>query len=57
MALFGLFGRPDVRKLAARKNVKGLIRAPGYRQDGSARLSAAEALRHFPDARAVKPQR
>lgn len=55
MALFGLFGPPDVKELVARKNVKGLIRALGYQQDGHVRYMAARALRHFPDGRAVRP--
>ncbi len=50
-----LFGPPDVEKLKARKNVKGLIKALRYEDDSDMRESAAVALGEIGDARAVEP--
>ncbi|MBL7182901.1 MAG: HEAT repeat domain-containing protein [Anaerolineae bacterium] len=44
MSLFGLFGPPDVEKLMAEADVKGLIKALSYQKDPSVRKRAAEAL-------------
>ena len=50
-----LFGPPNVDKMAAKRNVEGLIKALGYRKDASVRNAAADALRRIGDARAVEP--
>ena len=50
-----LFGPPNVEKLKAKGNVKGLIKALGYQKDEQLRQLAAEALGQTRDARAVKP--
>ena len=57
-----LFGPPDVKKLEAKGDVKGLINALGYRRDqqsdykaGFVRTAAAVALARIGDARAVEP--
>ena len=51
----GLFGPPDVAKLKAKGDVKGLIKALGYQKDWHVRQAAAEALGKIGDARAVEP--
>jgi HEAT repeat protein len=53
MPLFG--GPPNVGKLKAKRNIKGLINALGYKKDWGIRRDAAEALRQIGDARAVEP--
>lgn len=50
-----LFGPPNVEKMKARGNVKGLIRALRYRKDAKVREAAAEALEKIGDPRAVEP--
>jgi len=50
-----LFGPPKVDALAARKDVKGLIKALAYQQDASVRTAAAQAIGSLGDARAVDP--
>ncbi len=54
MALFDLFGPPDVEKLIAEGNVKGLIKATRHRNDWILRRDALEALceiaKQTPDA-------
>ena len=50
-----LFGPPNVRKLAEKHDVKGLIKALGYRQDPSIRCHAVLALGRLGDLRAVEP--
>ena len=50
-----LFGPPEVAKLKAKGNVKGLIKALGYYKDRYVRGSAAVALGQIGDARAVEP--
>jgi HEAT repeat protein len=40
----GLFDPPDVEKMKAKRDVKGLIKALGYRKDESVRQAAAGAL-------------
>ena len=50
-----LFGPPNVKELEAGRNVKGLIKALGYKKDWIVRHTAAEALGRIGDARAVKP--
>ncbi len=47
------FGPPDIGKLFAEKNVRGLIRALSYRKDKSIRRDAAGALGWIDDSRAV----
>ena len=39
-----LFGPPNVEKLKSKHNVKGLIKALGYKKDPSVRGNAADAL-------------
>jgi HEAT repeat protein len=51
----GLFGEPNVEKMKARKNVRGLIKALGYQKDYGVRRVAAEALGEIGDPRAVDP--
>ena len=53
--LQGLFGPPNVEKLQAKGNVKGLIKALGYKKDEDVREAAAKALGEIGDARAVEP--
>jgi HEAT repeat protein len=51
-----LFGPPNVAKLAARGDTRGLIRALGYGKDhGEMHAAAVEALCQSADARAVEP--
>jgi HEAT repeat protein len=50
-----LFGPPDVAKLAAKADVKGLVGALGYQKDRGVRTAAAVALGKTADARAVQP--
>jgi len=50
-----LFGPPNVEKMKARRDVKGLIKALAYRKDSNVRRAAACALGEIKDARAVKP--
>ena len=49
-----LFGPPDVDKLKAKGDIKGLIKALGYQRDWQVRVSAARALGEIGDARAVE---
>ena len=53
MPLFG--GPPDVTKLIAKKDVKGLIKALGYQKDAGICRAAAEALGRADDPIAVGP--
>ncbi len=50
-----LFGPPDVGKLADKRDVKGLVKALGYRKDAKVRQAAAGALGEIGDALAVAP--
>ena len=50
-----LFGPPDVGKLKAKHDVKGLIKALCYRKDANVRQAAAGALGEIGDALAVAP--
>ncbi len=50
----GIFGPPDVEKMKARRNVKGLIKALSYRNDWGVRVSAVRTLGKFGDSRAVE---
>ncbi|MBI5653944.1 MAG: HEAT repeat domain-containing protein [Chloroflexi bacterium] len=51
----GLFGPPDVEKMKAKRDVKGLIKALRYEKDWEIRKSAAAALGKICDASAVEP--
>jgi HEAT repeat protein len=51
----GLFGPPNVEKMTAKRDIKGLIKALGYEQDSSIREAAAAALGEIGDAGAVEP--
>ncbi len=50
-----IFGAPDVEKMKAKRNVKGLIRALGYRKDYYVCRSAVKALGEIGDWRATDP--
>jgi HEAT repeat protein len=50
-----LLGPPDVEKLKAKRDVKGLIKALGYEKASTVRMAAARVLGEIGDARAVKP--
>ena len=50
-----MFGPPNVQKLAAKRDVEGLIKALGYEKDSDVRREAVEALGLIGDARAVEP--
>jgi HEAT repeat protein len=50
-----LFGPPNIEKLKARRDVKGLIKALSYPKDAEIRLQAVQALGEIGDARAVSP--
>lgn len=50
-----LFGAPNVEKLQAKGNVKGLIKALGYGKDSSVRYDAAKALGKIGGTPAVGP--
>ena len=49
-----LFGPPNVEKLKAKRDVKGLIKALGYQKDGHVRNAAAGVLGQIGDTRAVE---
>ena len=51
--LGGLFGPPDVDKLADRRDVRGLIKALSYKKDRYVRQTAANRLGHLGDPAAV----
>lgn len=48
-----LFGSPDVEKLTSKRDLKGLIKALGYKRDADVRRAAAQALPKIGDSRAV----
>jgi HEAT repeat protein len=48
-------GKPDVQKLKAKRDVRGLIKALGYQSDWSIRKQAAKVLGEIGDSRAVEP--
>jgi HEAT repeat protein len=50
-----LFGPPNVEKMKARRDVKGLIKALGYKKDEYVRRYTARALGEIKDPRAVEP--
>lgn len=47
MSFFGLFGPPDVEKLKAKQDVKGLVKALSYEKDAAVRKTAAQAIREI----------
>ncbi|MGV1036590.1 MAG: HEAT repeat domain-containing protein [Candidatus Nanopelagicales bacterium] len=49
-----LFGPPNVSKLAAKSDLKGLIKALGYQRDWLVRRQAVEALKAIGDSRAIE---
>jgi HEAT repeat protein len=53
--LQGLFGPPDIAKMKAKRDVKGLIKALSYQEDVNVRWQAAKALGELKDAHAVEP--
>jgi HEAT repeat protein len=50
-----LFGPPDIKKMLARLNVNGLIRALDYHKNKNIQIEAIEALGELGDKRAVEP--
>ena len=50
-----LFGPPRVSRLAAKRDVDGLIKALQYRRDAAIPVASAHALGELGDARAVEP--
>jgi HEAT repeat protein len=50
-----LFGPPDIEKLKAKRDVKGLIKALGHRKDAEVREGAVKALGEIGDTQAVGP--
>lgn len=51
----GLFGPPNVEKAKEKGDIKGLIKALGYRSDGNVREAAAKALGEIGKPLAVEP--
>jgi len=51
----GIFGPPNIEKMKAKRDIKGLINALRYREDGKVRETAAEALGQIGDVRAIEP--
>ena len=51
----GLFGPPDIKKLKAEENIKGLIKALKYKKSIDIPEKAAKALGKIGDKEAVKP--
>ncbi|MBI5653945.1 MAG: HEAT repeat domain-containing protein [Chloroflexi bacterium] len=51
----GLFGPPNVEKMKAKRDVKGLIKAMGYEKDATVRKSAVEALGEIRDEASLDP--
>lgn len=49
------FGTPNVKKLAAKRDLEGMIKALGYQQDSPVRFDAVQALGRPAEARAVEP--
>lgn len=52
-----LFGKPNLEKIIAKKNIKGLLKALEYKKDIEIRRKAAEALGQLGDISAVGPLR
>ncbi|MHA1280458.1 MAG: HEAT repeat domain-containing protein [Candidatus Helarchaeota archaeon] len=50
-----LFGPPNIEKLKAKRNVKGLIKALDYEKDWKVRRDAVLALKHIGDVNAIGP--
>jgi HEAT repeat protein len=48
-------GTPNIKKLAAKRDVQGLIQALGYKKDADIRKAAAKALSELQDIQAVMP--
>jgi len=55
MSIFGLFGKPNIEKLKAKRDVNGLIEALGYEKDEDIRKNAALALGDLDDSAAIDP--
>jgi len=52
--VFG-FGTPNVETMREKRDVKGLIKALGYKKESDVRINAASVLGEICDPRAVKP--
>ena len=52
--VFG-FGTPNVETMRQKQDVKGLIKALGYKKESDVRIDAASALGEIREPRAVKP--
>jgi HEAT repeat protein len=50
-----LFGPPNVAKLKASRDIKGLVKALDYKKDSNVRREAAIALKELKNARSVEP--
>jgi HEAT repeat protein len=51
----GIFGPPNIKKMTARRDVKGLVKALGYQRDLDVRCDAAYALGKIGDPCAIEP--
>ena len=51
----GLFGPPNIDKMKAKRDIKGLVKAMEYQKDAGIRKKAAEALGELRDIGAVDP--
>jgi HEAT repeat protein len=51
----GLFGPPNIEKMKTKRDIKGLIKALGYKKDNNVRLLAARTLGEIGDPQAVEP--
>lgn len=50
-----LFKPSDIENMQAKKDIEGLVRALGYKEDYYVRMDAARALGKIGDPRAVEP--
>jgi hypothetical protein len=50
-----LFGPPDVEKMKAKRDVKGLIKTLNYKSDPQVRRDAARLMGEIKDPRAIEP--
>jgi HEAT repeat protein len=55
MSIFSLLFKPDIARLRAKKDVKGLIKALSYYKDINVRRDAVKALAEFNDPVVIEP--
>src|SRR5690554_3034255 len=55
MSFLGLFGPPNIEKMKARRDIKGLIKALSYQKDEEIRADAASALGELEEQSAIDP--